>query len=855
MKTSKSLLWIFVLIVLSSFGYATLTDNNTFYYSFDNTNLSGTDVYDLSSTLTRDGTLTGGASPNQTGKVGQAIYCDGLNDYIKTGYEYAPQQGTWSVWINSNHTATGDYLMGHRSDVTGQNVREILYFQGVYFENSQQPFFSDPADNVVQFQYNISLNDSVWHHIVITYDKGARNYRYWLDGVKLPLTNAVKNETVNHNIATEDFILCGNNDRGTYEDFVRTIIDEFGHWERVLNDTEIGQLYNGGAGYNPYAGGAPPSGESNFTIFAKNNKTGVAINSFNATVNGTNYGTATGTITTNIPNNSSALVNITVYIQGNSDYQNVTETNYNVSTNYTAQLKPFWKIRANNTWTNTTINSFNATVDGTDYSTTAGVITTNVTFDASNVNVALNATNYITRTFTNQSPYNDTTYYLYQTIVNITAIDSISLASISEFNVTINGQNFSTNVSLITIYPDASIYNITVTSIGYDNLTEQHTLVAQTTYNLQFNMTPQVYFNLLKESDSNPLNISATSSTTLYVYCPTRTIEHEFTTNTEYVSIDCFWDFLMIIVDVNGSSYFRTLIGDNTVRNFTWYLIDINTETAYENVFVLNDLTGDYSEDEDTLLIIRKYIDNATRDLIEQRFDLEYKATVFLLRNTLYTLAIRNSAGDEQNLGYFIATGSGEKTITTSNIPFVPTTTFGDTLNWAWTLNATLIRLHYNDSSTHKTGAVNFTIYNGTNTAQILYTTTSTDVGSVIFNYVATDNSSYKACFVATDTEEGTVTECRTLWNTGEMGEWDGWTLEGKEKFQSWSAAIIILLTLLSVTGFYRGSAGIGLAMVWYWIFLHWGWFTLGSTFTDVSIGAFGGVLAVFMFFVEGKKK
>ena len=76
-----------------------------------------------------------------------------------------------------------------------------------------------------------------------------------------------------------------------------------------------------------------------------------------------------------------------------------------------------------------------------------------------------------------------------------------------------------------------------------------------------------------------------------------------------------------------------------------------------------------------------------------------------------------------------------------------------------------------------------------------------------------------------------------------------------KEKFQSWIAAIVILLTLLFVTGFYRGSAGIALAMVWYWVFLKFGWFTLGSAWTDLSVGAFGAVLAAFMFFVEGKKK
>jgi len=81
----------------------------------------------------------------------------------------------------------------------------------------------------------------------------------------------------------------------------------------------------------------------NFSVTAQDRYDLNAINTFNATINGTNGGTTLGRINTTIPTNT-GLVNITV-VNATNYFTNAT-LNYNTSSNYTANLTPYTRVYA-----------------------------------------------------------------------------------------------------------------------------------------------------------------------------------------------------------------------------------------------------------------------------------------------------------------------------------------------------------------------------------------------------------------------------------------------------------------------------------------------------------------------------
>lgn len=85
-------------------------------------------------------------------------------------------------------------------------------------------------------------------------------------------------------------------------DYINNTIDEFGLWTKALTQAEISQLYNSGAGYNPFY--------MNLSISAKNLYNGDSVLNFNVTVDEVFYETTNGFILTSIPANSTDEITI-----------------------------------------------------------------------------------------------------------------------------------------------------------------------------------------------------------------------------------------------------------------------------------------------------------------------------------------------------------------------------------------------------------------------------------------------------------------------------------------------------------------------------------------------------------------
>jgi len=156
----------------------------------------------------------------------------------------------------------------------------------------------------------------------------------------------------------------------------------------------------------------------------------------------------------------------------------------------------YFKLYAYNEYGNASIGTFNATINGTFYSGTGGVITTTIeNRNSTSINITVRANNYLSRTFENQSVGTDKNYQLYP-VIRLYAENKYTGTQLSVFSAELDGyKNFSTtNVSLKT---DTALivknYNITLTASDYTPETiELDSLTISTNGTYKFNMTPYI---------------------------------------------------------------------------------------------------------------------------------------------------------------------------------------------------------------------------------------------------------------------------------------------------------------------------------------------------------------------------
>ncbi len=122
-----------------------------------------------------DGVING-ASWTNNGKVGQALYFDGNNDYVRIGHSselnitgsmtlsvwvYPTQPATWRRFIDKGFQ--NSYYLG-----TANGTNDI----GCYLSNTN---VINTADN--------TLNINEWNHVVVTYDAANGEVKLYIDGV------------------------------------------------------------------------------------------------------------------------------------------------------------------------------------------------------------------------------------------------------------------------------------------------------------------------------------------------------------------------------------------------------------------------------------------------------------------------------------------------------------------------------------------------------------------------------------------------------------------------------------------------------------------------------------------------
>jgi len=214
----------------------TLTTSLLSYYKLDD----GTDYFGTRNLTVVGNTVFG------TGKVGNAAYFDGVDDGLDGGNVFNFERTdsfSVSAWVKRNTSGTSDFIAGNE-DFLGTNTGWAF---DIAAADQATVELSAGAGNSCSARASIGNSDTgSAHHYVMTYNgtSDVSGIKIYVDGVSKTLTT-VSNNLVSSITTTGAFRLGLTNDNSADLD---GYIDEVGIWTKVLTQTEVSDLYNGGAG-------------------------------------------------------------------------------------------------------------------------------------------------------------------------------------------------------------------------------------------------------------------------------------------------------------------------------------------------------------------------------------------------------------------------------------------------------------------------------------------------------------------------------------------------------------------------------------------------------------------------------
>ena len=564
------LIGLCMILLAIPFVSADLTTDLVSYYKFDG---NANDAYG-----SNHGSVTGATNHLDYGKINQGYDFDGSNDYIGMGDVFAFERTdsfSFSVWFYGDDIGCIIDKQDLTNDYRGYDLR--ISEDGVV-----HVWIINSWGNWIGVNTTESVDSSAWNHIIMTYNGNSLASGIEIYHNNVSLTKNVIDDTLSGTIVHNTPFQVGNRDSSAEAYYLFDgYIDEVAIWDRALSGPEISELYNSGAGYQ-----YPFEETGNFIVFAQGTNGEGSLSNFNVSIEGDdNYTTEGSYIVTDILDNSTSLWNVTVSKTGYSD---VTYTNWNVSSDLTANLSVLFVVTALDNYTKygylqTNISDFNVSIEGdTDYVGTGLNVTTNIPWNSESLwNITLSHSDYSNVTYENYNVSTDLVGYMYQIITNftITVINSLNDNPLEDVNVTLsNGaweQSYLTNVSgEVAPSFDEGIYNI---SFVYNNNSGSllNYNISEDGNNLTYGLNVSIVLNLQFHESGYLSSLLDDINVTIQVYGET---SFENTTDNGTLS------FILVV----PSSYSFLYSADGYRQN--QYLIDLTNETNSDlRLYLINE--------------------------------------------------------------------------------------------------------------------------------------------------------------------------------------------------------------------------------------------------------------------------
>jgi len=225
------------------------------YYKFDG---------DLTDSLSNYN-LTNNGTESVTGKINQGRDFVASNDDTAYNSSFNKNVYAISLWFKPDSQITSSTscqrLISFRDDNNPQRWVDLGSSSG-YATNETIIINTGTSGNYgrTYIKDNISAD---WHHLVISWDSGNSEYKFYLDG------NEKTIYTGSHSGAADllnNTNYIGLSDVVQSSDFYNGLIDEVGIWSRALTSSEVTELYNSGDGLQYPFGNSPETNNNFFTL-------------------------------------------------------------------------------------------------------------------------------------------------------------------------------------------------------------------------------------------------------------------------------------------------------------------------------------------------------------------------------------------------------------------------------------------------------------------------------------------------------------------------------------------------------------------------------------------------------------
>lgn len=339
-KVLVFILVFFLVVVTVQSASAVINETSQIrsWWTFDNVDTSGSLTID--SNGWRNGTING-ATTGASGVLGQAYtFNSAVPDYVNfsyTGFQVgATQNFTLSAWVKP--TGSGEDTVINKYYSQG-------YFMSVDSSSHVYCRLKDGSAHDIKAQGTTNLRDGNFHHIACVFDRTGSLVAYVNGNVEANNTNLVSATGATD---TSYDLIVGADTGPSIGAFVpyEGVIDQPVFWNKTLSYAEINTDYNSGAGRTyAYYFSPLPGNVTNFTVTATDVFDGGVVSSFSVELDGVNYTTTTGTLTTGVLDNSSGLFTVKVFnVLDDGGYYNKTYNNVNVSSTLGVELEKLFRL-------------------------------------------------------------------------------------------------------------------------------------------------------------------------------------------------------------------------------------------------------------------------------------------------------------------------------------------------------------------------------------------------------------------------------------------------------------------------------------------------------------------------------
>lgn len=193
-----------------------------------------------------NGTITGATLLDQ-GKVGKAYSFDG-NDYIEIPSSSSlgvGDNGTIALWVKLNEWDPDVDNQFVNNNIT-YNSADALYLSQHYSVGLHYRYGgTNPGNKYLNYAGSNSWTDGSWHYVVIVWNRNATatNLYLYADGQQVDSDST----SLRLNLTSAEWNF-GKYLVATHQEYLDGSLDEITMWNKALNSTEIGKIYNSSIG-------------------------------------------------------------------------------------------------------------------------------------------------------------------------------------------------------------------------------------------------------------------------------------------------------------------------------------------------------------------------------------------------------------------------------------------------------------------------------------------------------------------------------------------------------------------------------------------------------------------------------